>query len=310
MLFEPQIVNPDTPFELEMLIEVTPGWDLRWTRMRPGSVDVDILFFNTPRLQFSSFDYNNAILIEGASPSGSIMISVIQSDDLVSFRNQPLEPYELVISKENETTDYLAKNSSRIFTLAVEETFFSCFFFHYFGRTFEETTARQRLVLSAESMPFFIRQMLGWVRFFERERRRFDDREYRRMEREMLVALFSGIRGRKRAAEKAHFDLARVRELLHDNLENIFTIGDLVEELQISARTLQYHFRKRLGVTPKQYLHQLRLEAIRKELLGGRPEETAVSDIALKYGFFHSSHFGSEYKRLFGETPSQTLRTR
>jgi AraC-like DNA-binding protein len=32
-----------------------------------------------------------------------------------------------------------------------------------------------------------------------------------------------------------------------------------------------------------------------------------ISDIALKYGFFHPSHFTQEYKKLFGKTPTETL---
>jgi AraC family ethanolamine operon transcriptional activator len=34
-----------------------------------------------------------------------------------------------------------------------------------------------------------------------------------------------------------------------------------------------------------------------------------ISDVALKYGFFHPSHFSQDYKKMFGETPTQTLET-
>ena len=85
-------------------------------------------------------------------------------------------------------------------------------------------------------------------------------------------------------------------------------INDLVEDLHISPRTLQHHFQKKLGLTPKQYLQQLRFDAVRKELVASDPMLINISDVALKYGFFHASHFGAEYRRVFGETPSQTLK--
>jgi AraC-like DNA-binding protein len=60
-------------------------------------------------------------------------------------------------------------------------------------------------------------------------------------------------------------------------------------------------------MSPKHYLQNLRFNAIYQELLLGDPYNTVISDITLKYGFFHPSYFGAEYKKFFNETPSQTL---
>ena len=60
-------------------------------------------------------------------------------------------------------------------------------------------------------------------------------------------------------------------------------------------------------MTPKKFLQQLRLNAIKKELLASTTKNTIISDIAFKYKFLHMSHFTSEYKKLFGQTPSSTL---
>ena len=36
--------------------------------------------------------------------------------------------------------------------------------------------------------------------------------------------------------------------------------------------------------------------------------ETRVTDVALDWGFLHFGWFSQDYRRLFGETPSQTLK--
>ncbi|GHU15365.1 hypothetical protein AGMMS50225_28560 [Betaproteobacteria bacterium] len=40
----------------------------------------------------------------------------------------------------------------------------------------------------------------------------------------------------------------------------------------------------------------------------GVPALDTVGDIAARWGFWHLSHFAADYKEMFGELPSDTLR--
>lgn len=65
-----------------------------------------------------------------------------------------------------------------------------------------------------------------------------------------------------------------------------------------------------LGLSPVQYLRAARLLGVRRELLRAGPV-IRVSDAAARWGFWRLSQFAADYKRLFGELPSETLgRTR
>ena len=55
------------------------------------------------------------------------------------------------------------------------------------------------------------------------------------------------------------------------------------------------------------YLKMHRLEAVRRDILADRAEGN-VSSIAMNWGFSHLGRFSSDYKQLFGETPSQTFK--
>jgi AraC-like DNA-binding protein len=64
---------------------------------------------------------------------------------------------------------------------------------------------------------------------------------------------------------------------------------------------------ERFGVSPKAYLQSLRLNAARKELKNSDPLSAKVADVANQWGFWHMGQFAADYRRHFGELPSETL---
>lgn len=61
-------------------------------------------------------------------------------------------------------------------------------------------------------------------------------------------------------------------------------------------------------MSPMAYVRIRRLDAVSRALLALGPEETSVTEIATDHGFFHLSRFAADYRRRFGEFPSETLR--
>jgi AraC family ethanolamine operon transcriptional activator len=99
-----------------------------------------------------------------------------------------------------------------------------------------------------------------------------------------------------------------VEELLSSRPGWVPTIPDLCAATGVSQRTLEYAFREHVGVTPARYLRLWRLNAVRRELRKASPASTRVTDVALRFGFGELGRFAGEYRTLFGETPSATLR--
>lgn len=85
------------------------------------------------------------------------------------------------------------------------------------------------------------------------------------------------------------------------------TVPDLCDAARVSARTLEYAFRELFAVTPVRFLKLRRLNAARTALLHAGNGET-VSSVALRFGFGDFGHFAQDYRALFGEAPSETLR--
>jgi transcriptional regulator GlxA family with amidase domain len=129
----------------------------------------------------------------------------------------------------------------------------------------------------------------------------------RGLERKLVKLLFARFeRPRAPEAFSPGRALARRAEAwLRQNLTEPPTIAALCAGVQASERTLHEAFREHLGTTPKAYLKTLRLNAARHDLL--HAARGSVTDVALDWGFVHFGWFSQHYRRLFGETPSQTL---
>jgi len=56
------------------------------------------------------------------------------------------------------------------------------------------------------------------------------------------------------------------------------------------------------------YIRCVRLNGVRRELIGTRADALTIGDAASRWGFFHLSHFAADYQALFGELPSHTRR--
>lgn len=101
--------------------------------------------------------------------------------------------------------------------------------------------------------------------------------------------------------------LRRALDFLEANPGSPITVHQLAKETGAGIRTLEYVFRDYYGVTPKAYLSARRLAGARRELQWSKIEPTFVSDVAHRWGFFHLGRFSADYKRFFGELPSETL---
>ncbi|GAA3673917.1 AraC family transcriptional regulator [Nocardioides ginsengisoli] len=101
----------------------------------------------------------------------------------------------------------------------------------------------------------------------------------------------------------------RVIDLIEGHPEEELSVERLAEEAGVSARSLQRHFRESVGVSPRQYLQQVRLARVHADLRAARPGSgVTVADVALRWGFTHVPRFAGAYLERYGEQPSATLR--
>lgn len=98
-------------------------------------------------------------------------------------------------------------------------------------------------------------------------------------------------------------------EVMADRFSHPLSILDVARSVGVGERTLQKAFKACRGITPREVLTDMRLTAMRQDLLSGKPG-VSVTTAALNAGLCHLGRSSAAYKARYGETPSVTLRRR
>ncbi|MRV76244.1 helix-turn-helix domain-containing protein [Duganella sp. FT92W] len=100
--------------------------------------------------------------------------------------------------------------------------------------------------------------------------------------------------------------VARVRDYILAHRDQPLTVPDLCAIAHVSRRTLQYCFEDVLGMSPTLYLRRVRLNGVRRQLLDPAARRQPIGAVAAAWGFGSFSQFSSDYRKLFGASPSAT----
>jgi AraC-like DNA-binding protein len=98
-----------------------------------------------------------------------------------------------------------------------------------------------------------------------------------------------------------------VDRFIDAHIEEDISAADLGNLCNVSVRTLYERFALYKGVTPTVYVKDRKLRKV-FDRLSHDTQVRSVSEIAFDYGFTHLGRFSAEFRAMFGELPSDTLR--
>lgn len=120
-----------------------------------------------------------------------------------------------------------------------------------------------------------------------------------------LSAQHGPIIGTKR--QRRSFSLAqRVEHFMWEHVDEPLTLERICANIGCRMRCLIYSFKDTFGLGPMAYLKIRRLNAAHRKLMACEGK-SRIFDVAADFGFWHMGHFSTDYKRMFGNTASQTL---
>jgi AraC-like DNA-binding protein len=111
------------------------------------------------------------------------------------------------------------------------------------------------------------------------------------------------------AATRERQDVAvRFEALLQTQPEQYFLMAEICSALGVSARTLRLSCEEQLGMGPTEYVRRRRMQLVHRALRHGNRDGASISGVARRYGFRGLGRFAADYRALYGELPSATLR--
>jgi AraC family transcriptional regulator of arabinose operon len=105
-------------------------------------------------------------------------------------------------------------------------------------------------------------------------------------------------------AERADIRVRLAFEMLKQSAAGSdFNFEKIARYVNLSPSRLRHLFTGNIGISPMHYVKLVRLERAHNLML---ESFLTVKEVTNRSGFSDVSHFVREYKRRFGETPSQT----
>jgi len=129
------------------------------------------------------------------------------------------------------------------------------------------------------------------------------------IQQEIVVRLLNGEHGPTLrhlvAVGSPSQQVAKVIAWLKQHYREDVAMDDLASKAHMSPSTFRQHFRAVAGMSPLQYLKQLRLQDARQLMLN---EDLDASSAAVRVGYESASQFNREYARLFGAPPLRDIK--
>jgi len=102
--------------------------------------------------------------------------------------------------------------------------------------------------------------------------------------------------------------IRKAMDFVDQHCDEYLVVEDLATAAGISERTLRTAFQDYFSVGPVRYLKLRALHQIRRALKAADPSTTTVTEIVTRFGVWNSGRCAADYRLLFGEYPSETLR--
>ncbi|HQU49646.1 MAG TPA: helix-turn-helix domain-containing protein [Casimicrobiaceae bacterium] len=292
------------------------GWDQVYEQLSPGRFVGSLHEIRFPGVQLFRETTNQAVHEAGAPRGGSRAIGVpMRLAGASRFRGAAVDADALITLGSADELDFYAPRGFDIVALVVDE--------HSLERHAREVEHRDLAPAFAGNGVLrpgvsrrdeFGRLLTSVLQSAEVNPSAFRYRQSQRvLEQSMLGAVVAAVVDDAAprpadARERRQHIVDAAKNHMRSRIAEPITVADLCRELGVSRRTLQYSFQEVLGIKPVWFLRAMRLNGVRRELRGGAPGAGTVQDTAARWGFWHLGHFVTEYKQMFGELPSQTLR--
>lgn len=296
------------------LANAIEGWDLDWLQLDRGSLDAGLQQMGTASALLTRVEFSRKFHQRGSTPPGFLTFGLMgQQVESIRFGSQIARTHELVFFPSGDEFDVL---SSPGFTA---DTFsFS-----------EEVLGRAACSLGLPDL----KQLLGdgdalaceptiLSRIRARIRAAFESAALHasgpfkvalreEVEEEIPSLLLEAIASGRPGGESISTDvrsrtIRKAQDFVAAESRAPLTVQQVCHAVGISKRTLEYAFHEHLGVTPKQYLQSTRLSGVRRDLLRA-DSDVKIVEVGNSWGFWHMGQFAADYRRQFGELPSETL---
>ena len=301
--------------DLDELAEVAQGWGVDFRQLNRGGFSGSLRQLAVPEAQISRVRLQGVVHQRGVAPEGyfSFAVPLRRGMDLV-WRHQRIEQNQVLVYQSSGEIECTSQRDFEVLILAVSKA--------ALGGALDRAghAVDHRLLSELEILPVsasLMDTLRHWISSnlpsaLDEIGLAHNPSVLRNLEVEgsdllarcLSASSSSPVRGRTTRRRRLVEEAVR---LARDHARDVQTVAELSELSGASERTLRRAFSERFKVSPKAYLQAQKLIGVRRQLRA-ISSETLIIDVANEWGFWHMGQFAADYRRHFGELPSETVR--
>lgn len=299
--------------DVDELGEITRAWDVDFRQLGRGPLEGSVTQWVTPSVQLVRVTLSKRVDQRGTPPRGLRTLSIPMDPDIqLSWRGHQVAGTQVLAFPRGGELESVSAPGFDMLAVSVDEGLL------------DDAASRRgqggitRLLDENEVVtlpaPALGRLREGTRAVLEATAERHPSRSFARVHADLPALLVEALgsaegKGREPAGTRVRI-VREVMDLIRERGEHVQSVGDLCDLVGVTERSLQRGFREVAGVAPKQYMLAHRLSGVHRRLRLSDPARTRVADVANEWGFWHLGQLAADYRRHFGERPSETLRRR
>lgn len=298
--------------EPEQVTEATPEWDMDHYQVRKGNYSTQFKGLYTTCMQITLCRYSVDCFEQGGVSSGTGALAFPFEVDQTWFCGGLLGAGEVPALLKNEQFEMLTRGTTSFLSLSVDMDLLDQMARACTGYNFSSLLSQKCLHLQPQDLLWVRTRLTNILTKLHRQPElNLQPWQQHQLEMEILEAIFSKVQVKNRNLTMSHRLRAAhlAKDYIFNNLGTDLNISRLSEATGCARATLHKGFKERYGVSPSQYIKIIRLNRVHEELLKLKDTRSGtITDVAMKWGFFHLGRFSSYYWQLFCETPRETVR--
>jgi AraC family ethanolamine operon transcriptional activator len=293
-------------------------WEADYQQLGRGAFEGRYKLFQSETLSVTNQTCNQEMAVTGVCPADEIPLFVVTNKgERGRFNGKRLLDNEAFVMRAGKEGVYRTPRHLRMINLQIPEPRLRAATRSMADSDLDELIPDTRRIVFPTGSINRLTQLADSMMGISSDLADTDARRLWELEAEeyLVTTLVSGLTAaggtRSETGRKNHLDyVAHARSYIDAHIGSPLGLETLAREVGVTLRTLETAFRRVYGTTPLRYVKARRLRAARRRLLETSSFEASVTEVALDCGFSHLSYFALDYKKLFGECPSETLRGR
>ncbi|MEQ9622008.1 MAG: helix-turn-helix domain-containing protein [Coleofasciculus chthonoplastes F1-TOW-03] len=303
--------------DIDAFAEAIKPLDIKVDQLTPGGFLGTVNFANFGSLEFTHINQNQMVRAIGSkSAHGLVFAIALQAEQTpVVSHGCPIKKQDIFGFDPNRENDVMVGKNAHIVIATVNKQAFHSLaekMGYYLGQRFMNQNYQRLHAASLPPLKAYYQQI---AHILSSQRSLLMQSEMQSLVREDFLPLLINTLGnsttnnRQQPKTFRRYALVKKAEAVaRAYRDQPLTLQQLGDELGTSSTALFYGFQEMFGMSPMAYIKIQRLNGVSRALKKADSKTETVMGVALKWGFWSAGHFSRDYKEMFGESPSQTLR--